>query len=293
VALTQLHDGIEVPEHATRVPWLITEPRLGEYLPTGALAASRGGWPQLQFTLLGVNATFGFDFVTHPEARLLAVAFDSPACEDIGKVFGANSAALRDRLGDPNAVDLPGHHHLMWRDERVWVDYSAGVPECPSAERRHRLSVYYHAGRPRAWVPTGERTLAEVKRLLNQMPGVEVIEIVGPPAHKTLSLAVRSPTSLARLAHITGWANVRFGVSVDEYRKANGGLNKSDPAGILYRIEIPGLREPEPNEPATTLQILGIYLADDLREQGILEEDEARRLEMMFNNHEAHGGSAT
>lgn len=285
MTLTQLHDGIGVPEYATRVPWLITEPQLGEYFPAGALVRSRGAWPQLQFTLLGVNATFGFDFLTHPEFRLLAVAFDASVGEDIGEVFGANSAALRDRLGDPNAVNLPDHQ-LMWRDERVWVNYSASVPERPDTERKHRLSVCYHAGRPRAWVPACERTLAQVKRLLNLMPGVEVIEIVGPPAYKTLSLAIRSPASLARLAHMTGWANVRFGVTVDEYRKANSGLSKSDPSGILYRVEIPGPRDPRPNAPATTLQILGINLVHDLQEQGILEEDEARRLQVMFSNHE-------
>jgi hypothetical protein len=286
VTLTQLHDGIDVPEYATRVPWLITEPQLAEYLPAGQFVASRAGWPQLPLTLLSVTAIFAFDFTTHPESRLLAVGFDHPADRDIDAVFRTNSAAIRAHLGDPNAIDHPDYHHLMWRDDRVWVDYSAGVPERPNAGRKHRLSVSFHAGRQRDWVPPGEHTLLEVRRLLNLMPGVKVIEVVGPPANKTLSLAVHSLPSLARLAHMTGWANVRFGVGVDEYRKANGELSKSDPTGLLYQIGIPGPHEPEPGGHATTLQILGIHLADDLREQGILEKEEARRLMVAFNNHE-------
>lgn len=289
--LTHLHDGIEVPEYATCVPWLITEPQLREYLPAGALATSRGGWPLLTFTLLGVSATFGFNFVWHPESRLLGVQFDAPTGADIDAVFAANATALRSRLGEPNAVNHPDFHHLMWRDNRVSVNYSACVPENSNAARTHRLSVNFHAGKPRAWVPANEHTLAEVKRLLNLMPGVEVVQILGPPAHKTLSLAISSPQSLARIAHSTAWANVRLGVGIDQYREANGELSAYDPAGILYHVHIDGPREPEPNGTSTTLQILGLYLAADLRELGILTEGDADRLRLMFNNNEDEDGT--
>jgi hypothetical protein len=285
VNLTQLHDGIEVPEYATRVPWLVTKPQLREYLPAGALSESRG-WPLLRFTLLGVNATFGFNFIWHPESRLLAVGFDAPTGADIDAVFAANATALRSRLGEPNTVNHPDSHHLMWRDERVWVNYSAGVPEQANRVRNHRLSVNFHAGMPRAWVPANERTLAEVKRLLNLMPGVEVVEIHFNPAGTTISLSIGSPRSLARLAHLPHCVNFVMSVGIDHYHEANGELSASAPAGILYRMLIDGPREPEPDGFSTKLQILGIYLAADLRDLGILTEGEADRLSVLFNNNE-------
>lgn len=292
MSLTELHDGIEVTEFAARVPWLITRSDLFRYLPAHALTESAGGWPQLPFTLLGVTATFAFNFVTHPEGRLLEVAFSEPADETTDSTFRTNSAALSDRLGPPNAVDNPNHYHLMWRDSRVWIDYSAVVPERQGAERRHELSVYFHAGWPRAWFPDRERTLAEVKRLLGLMPGVEVVQIALTPIHTTLHLSVHSPISLARFAHIAGWANVGLRVGIDEYRQANGELTTDDPRGIIYRIEVSGPRGPEPEVHASNLQILGIHLADDLRKQGILGEDEARRLVKAFNNHTDFDGNA-
>lgn len=284
MALNQLHTGIDIPEYATRVPWLITESQLGDYLPVGQLAASPAGWPMLRFTLLGVTDTFGFNFVSHPERRLIGVAFQHPAGDDIAAVFSSNAAVLRDRLGDPNHHDRPDFHYLMWRDRRVWVEYQAGVPELAGAEREHRLSVYYHAGTPQTWIPPGERSLAEVVRLLNMLPGVEVVRVHVSPTYKALDLAVLSLESLARLAHMTSWANVRFCIGINWYRRANGGLSKSDPSGVLYRIEIPTPHEPAPGDSATTLQIVGIYVADDLREQRILAEDETERLRLVFNN---------
>ena len=283
--LSQLHDEIEVPEYATRIPWLITRSELATYVPA-AFTTSSGGWPKLRFTLLGVTADYGFNFVSHPESKLLEVRFDEPDHEDIEEAFRATSAALREHLGNPNQVDHPEYHNLWWRDDHVWVHHSANVPEDPTAKRRHSLSVYYHTGVPRAWVDKSERTLTQVKRLLNLMPGVEVSQVWCRPGYTGLDLAVGSLPSLARLAHMACSANFRLQVGIDAYREANGGLARHDPAGILYRIEIRGPREPEPGGFVTTLQILGIELADDLREQGLLEEEEARRLIAKFNNHE-------
>lgn len=287
--LTQLHDGIDVPEYAVRVPWLITKPQLRECLPAGALIESRG-WPQLRFTLLGVNVTFRLNFDWHPESRLLGVQFDAPAGADIDTVFAANADALRAHLGEPNAVDHPDFHHLMWRDHRVSVDYSAGVPEQANRARNHRLSVSFHAGKPRAWVPANERTLAEVKRLLNLMPGVEVVEIQCGRSGTTIGLSIGSPQSLARLAHLPHCVNFVMNVGVDFYRLQNERLSKSDPSGILYRFLIQGPREPEPNGHSTQLQILGISLTHELRERGLLNEDESDRLLEEFNNHRTADG---
>lgn len=292
MTLAQLHDGIDIPEYATRVPWLITQPELYGLVPPEAFTASPGDWPMLRFTLLGVTATFGFNFRSHPEGRLLGVDFNDPDEKGIDERFRGASVALLARLGDPNDVNMPEYHHLMWRDEHVWVDHSAGVPENPEAVRRHKISVYYHAGKPQAWVASTDRTLTQVKRLLNLMPEVEVTTVWRTPAGTSLGLSVRSFSSLARLAHVAAWANVRFQVGVDEYREANGGLKNDDPAGIRFGIEIPGPREPEPNGHSTTLQILGSYLVDDLREQGLLEKEEADRLIGEFNNHEGCDGQA-
>jgi|GEM_PF-3034841 len=285
MTLASLHDGIDIPEYASRVPWLITQAELLRYVPQEALSISPGGWPLLQFTCLGVPAAFAFNFVNHPEFKLLGVQFNEPAPENIERVFRDTSAVLRVRLGDPNAVDQPDCHHLMWRDGRVWVDYSAGVPESVRAEQRHSLSIWYHSGVPRAWVPPKEWTLGQVKNLLNLLPGVEVVEVHCSPDHTYLGFASQSLQSLARLAHTARDANVRLTVGVNAYREANGGLQREDPAVILYRIEVPGRREAKSEESSTTLQILGIYLSKDLREQGLLGEDEAEQLVMRFNNH--------
>ena len=77
-----------------------------------------------------------------------------------------------------------------------------------------------------------------------------------------MGLTVGSLASLARLAHMTTYANVRFQLGVNWYRKANGPLSTSDPSGVLYRIELPAPWEPEPGGYPTVLQILGLYLAE-------------------------------
>jgi hypothetical protein len=286
--LTHLHDCIHIPEYGVGIPWLITASELTTYIPAGALTTSSGGWPQLRFTLFGITATFGLNFVSHPESKLLGVEFHNPA-DDTDATFRINSAALRRHLGDPNEIDNPEHHHLMWRDARVWVDYFAGAPDSPDAARRHGLSVHFHAGFPRAWVSDRDWALAQVKQLLNLMPEVEVVEVVGTPAYTTLGLAVRSFGSLARLAHATRAANVRFGVGVDEYRKANGEVSDFDPAIVQFRLEVP--RSPDRGDP-NTMRILGIYLTDDLRSQGILSAGEANRLRDALNPYDDHTDSA-
>jgi hypothetical protein len=283
MTLASLHSGIDVPEYATHIPWLITEAELSERFPAGALCTSPGGWLQLRFTILGVNAVFGFNFVSHPEGRLLKVQFCAPAGPEVDEVFAANAATLRGELGEPNSVDLPDCHHLRWGDDRVSVDYSAGQPEDPAAVRTHKLAVFFHAGFPRAWVPPAEPTLAEVKRLLNLLPGIEVSVVRRWSKWATLGLTVRALESVARLAHLSAAANVRFQVGPNDYRTVS--VSRSDPTGVLYSLHFPAPWEPEPGGEPTALQILGICLVGDLREQGLIEEDEARRPTMAFNNH--------
>ena len=283
--LADIHEGFDVPEYGTWVPWLITRSELFRYIPEKLCTVSAGGWPKCQFTLFGVTANFAFNFVIHPERRLLGLQFNEPDSETIEDSFRATSARLREHLGEPNAVNHPGFPHSLWRDDRVWVNHKAGVPD-PPAVRSHTLEIHYHAGRPRAWVGPGERTLAEVKRLLNLLPGVEVVEIGCRPEHTGIGITIGFLPSLARVAFTTQNANILLQVCIHDYRVANGELNEHDPAAVLYRMDIPGRRDPEPGGYSTRLQILGIGLTNDLRELGLLGDDEAERLLARFNNHE-------
>jgi hypothetical protein len=230
-----------------------------------------------------VTATFGFNFVTHPEAKLVGVQFSPFDQETAEESFRKTSEALRTNLGDPNEVDHPDFYHLRWRDDRLSVDNSIAEALLPDGETRgkvHSLCVFYHAGMPRAWVSSGDKTLTEVKRLLNLMPGVEVVIVRGSPSFVSLGLAIRSMPSFARLAHITAAANVRLSVEIDEYRRPG----RDDPEGIVYVLQVPRHPEPGPGAPAATLQVLGLYVVDFLLELGFLHRDEADRLIGAFNN---------
>jgi hypothetical protein len=286
MSLSQLHDGINVPECLVRIPWLTTRSELFDFIPRIFFKTTAGGWPQLRFTLLGVTAHLAFNFVSHPESFLLGVEFSQPDGDAIEAAYRDTAEMLRKHLGEPNEVNSPEFFHLRWRDDRVSVDHSASVPENPLSLRRHELRVYYHAGKPRAWVSSNERTLTQVKRLFNSMPGVEVVEVWASPAQTVFSLALRSRRSLAWLAHMACWANVNIQLCFDGYKETNEGLKVDDPSSILHRVTVLGPREPEPGGYSTTLQIVGIYLADYLLERGVLDKAETRRLTAAFNNHE-------
>jgi hypothetical protein len=120
-------------------------------------------------------------------------------------------------------------------------------------------------------------SLEQVKRLLGLLPGVEVVWTQQSPSLVRLGLAVRSPRSLARLAHITYAANVLLVVEVDW-----GWRGKvDDPECVRYDLRIPP--NPERTEPPTTLQIVGIYLARDLKATQLLDAEEADRLQEAWN----------
>jgi hypothetical protein len=284
MTIALLRDGFFVPEYAAQVPWLITKSELAELIPGAALLTTRDGWTGLQFTLLGVRAEFYFYFNLHPEGRLLQVQSLAPAEPDVEDTFRANAAVLRTRLGTPNAVDQPQFNHLMWRDEFVWVDYAVYTPDVP-ATRLHQMSVYFHAGMARAWVPAEDQTLRSVLGLLNRLPGVAVDTVYRRPTEVTIGLTARSLESVARIAHMTSDANMKFSVGRNEYRHANGKLDRSDPAGILYYIRASAPWEPVPGGQVTELQILALRLTSDLYREGLMGEEEAFNLEHVFNNH--------
>ncbi|MDG4596692.1 MAG: hypothetical protein P9F75_13565 [Candidatus Contendobacter sp.] len=115
-----------MPELGAFVPWLIREPDLYPLIPEGAFTISVGGWPMLRFTLLGVTAVWGFNFVTDQDGRFTEVQVHNNAPEALRKrrSFRCSSAALRGHLGPPNVVDMPEFDHLRWDNGRVWVDNS-------------------------------------------------------------------------------------------------------------------------------------------------------------------------
>jgi len=120
-ALATLHDGIPVPEYDAHVPWLIDEQGLFRLIPRDAFTISLGGWPMLQFTLLGVAGTFGFNFVTHPDRKLIEVQFENDDETTIHQTFRDISVILRRQLGPPNSRNFPDDE-LRWDDGRIMVD---------------------------------------------------------------------------------------------------------------------------------------------------------------------------
>jgi hypothetical protein len=123
-----------------------------------------------------------------------------------------------------------------------------------------------------------DESLAQVKRLLSLLPGVEVVWIQQTPALTRLGLAVRSPHSLARLAHIALAANVLLVVEIDFRWQGN----EDDPECVRYDLRIP--RDCEPNDPPSSLEIVGIYLARSLRKSGRLTSIEANDLLREWNS---------
>ncbi|WP_145243956.1 hypothetical protein [Urbifossiella limnaea] len=102
-------------------------------------------------------------------------------------------------------------------------------------------------------------------------------------------MTVRSPWSLVRLANLTSAANVGLQVGYNWYRHGKHEFGPDDLGLVVYRLEVPGAREPGPDsEPgpdgSTTLQIVGICLVDYLREKELLVDAEAERLNDAFNN---------
>jgi hypothetical protein len=123
-ALAALHDGVPVPEYGAFVPWLIDERELYLLIPRGKFSESVGGWPLPQFTLLGVTAVFGFNFITDPARRFAEVQVYNDDSESMRESFRSSSEALRKQLGVPNSMDMLEFDHLRWEDGRVWVDNS-------------------------------------------------------------------------------------------------------------------------------------------------------------------------
>src|SRR5215467_13038961 len=94
-------------------------------------------------------------------------------------------------------------------------------------------------------------SLAQVKRLLGLLPGVELAWVHPTPTTIRLGLIVRDERSLALLAHVVVAANVALTIEVAW--DCPGG--HEDPNCIRYDLRVPV--ESRPVDPPSTLQLVG------------------------------------
>ena len=150
MSLTDLHQGIIVPEHSVVVPWLESRRSLYRYIPREHFTFSTGGWPQLRFTCLGIHADFAFNFVTHPERRLVAV--DMAVDDSVISTMDGLPTSLVAALGDPTYRHT---HDFRWVDEQIVVDCWTCIrrrdPGDPFVYEYSKLSIEFSAGWPNHW----------------------------------------------------------------------------------------------------------------------------------------------
>jgi hypothetical protein len=119
--LNDFHLGIEIPEHGVFLPWLISESELYHAIPRNHFSFSPAGWPLLRFTVLGIDATFGFNFVTDPGERLLGISYSDHDEELMEARFARLSLILANQLPESTCSDEKSQ---MWFDDKVVIDHS-------------------------------------------------------------------------------------------------------------------------------------------------------------------------
>ncbi len=189
----------------------------------------------LHFTLLGVDATFCFNFVSHYQGKLIEVRLDNHDRSSMRRTFRAATTAIVERLGPPNTVEAPWQ--LRWNDGRLWVENSILTGRTLPAGRKvvsHTLSVFATFGLPRG----GEEAIganARIRDLLGALPGVRV-DWVRPSADRVrFGLAVLDARTLSRLVHLACSINVPVAVEVDWSCRCRG----TDPACVRYDLRVP------------------------------------------------------
>src|SRR5690242_17659838 len=95
-----------------------------------------------------------------------------------------------------------------------------------------------------------------------------------------LCLDIRSQESLACLAAIAYGANTELFVDATLLGGRRLG-QRFDPAGLRYSLWVP--TDPPPVTPPSRLQILGIFLARELKARGLVDVAEANRLQRAWN----------
>ncbi len=119
-----------------------------------------------------------------------------------------------------------------------------------------------------------EETLARLAKLLGCLPGVQVAWASNKPEAMSIGLVIDSCESLALLAREGAFANT------PPLRVWLAGT-VADPRDIRYILEVPealgvGHR-------LTPLQILGVFLARDLKARGLMPTEEADEMQIAWN----------
>ncbi len=248
--MASLHDGIPVPEFDVRIPWLISERELFEFIPRAAFNVTYPGWPQLRFTLLGVNGEFAFNFVTHYRRKLLEVRMRNDDEATFHDTFCESAECLRRRLGDPNSIDMPNSYHLRWDDGRVSVDNHVDTPDHPVLPGlgliSHTLSVFARFGLTLGRVEAASGANARVRDLLASLPGVRVMWVQPSSDFVRFGLSVSDQRLLARLVHLGCAINMPLVAEVDW--SCQSLYSHEDPECIRYDLRVPVSPEDGPND---------------------------------------------
>jgi hypothetical protein len=115
--------------------------------------------------------------------------------------------------------------------------------------------------------------------LLGLLPGVEVVWVRQSPHLTRLGMAIRSQESLACVAWFTFAANLLLVVETEDNPRRDGAAY--DPAALRYDLR--AASEPEDAGPPSRLEVMGIYLARELKKRGLLAPSEADNLQGAWN----------
>src|SRR5262245_45001401 len=121
-----------------------------------------------------------------------------------------------------------------------------------------------------------DATLSHVQQLLTLLPGVE-ISLSG---ESQIVMAVRTSETLALLAYISAAANLRvLVVSGAALGRRYGEV--LDPETLRYVLRFP--KESDTDQRPSGLEIMGIYLARELKARGLLDPEESARLQVAWH----------
>jgi hypothetical protein len=120
--ILRLQNGFDVPSFEVFVPWHITETELYELIPKKHFSVSAGGcWPQLEFSLFGLVALFGFNFVSSTKSQLTEIQLRTYHSRRLRRIFRKSAHVLVEALGTPNLVNIP-RGQLSWRYEELRIE---------------------------------------------------------------------------------------------------------------------------------------------------------------------------
>lgn len=139
-----LANGILVVEYGVTIPWHISRDELYSLIAQSSFSISVGGcWPELEFSLFGFRAVFGFNFVSDPLERLTEIQYMNYHPRKLRRTFRKSGKLLPEALGRPNIVDS-SRRQQTWRRDGVQIqNYVSKTLRTPSTTSRafHMLSI--------------------------------------------------------------------------------------------------------------------------------------------------------